>query len=79
MPAQRERTQSFSVSLPPELSKYYDDKRKELGTGGFAKVILAEHIATRETVAIKVMNKQHLAKKVRLSYFHRHCSIYILT
>lgn len=58
-----ERTSSISVSLPEELTKHYEDKKKELGSGGFAKVILAEHIATKEKVAIKIMDKALLAKK----------------
>ena len=35
-----------------------------VGSGGFAKVKLARHRMTGEKVAIKIMDKQHLAKTV---------------
>jgi len=59
----RESKQNFEIILPPEITRHYEDKNKELGSGGFAKVILCEHIATKEKVAIKVMNKQQLSLK----------------
>ena len=31
--ARQEKLQSFAVSLPQELSCYYEDKKKELGQG----------------------------------------------
>jgi hypothetical protein len=36
-----------------------------VGTGGFAKVKLARHRISGEKVAIKIMDKMHLAKTVR--------------
>lgn len=46
--------------LPPEIEDNFEDKHKKLGEGGFAKVLLAEHIPTGEKVAIKIMSKGHL-------------------
>jgi len=45
--------------LPPALSDYID-LNEQLGEGGFAKVILAEHRPTGQKVAIKIMNKAQL-------------------
>ncbi|PNI98929.1 MELK isoform 12, partial [Pan troglodytes] len=42
-----------------ELLKYYE-LHETIGTGGFAKVKLACHILTGETVAIKIMDKNTL-------------------
>ncbi|XP_064295121.1 maternal embryonic leucine zipper kinase isoform X2 [Phalacrocorax carbo] len=39
-----------------EILKYYE-LRETIGTGGFAKVKLAEHLLTGEKVAIKIMDK----------------------
>lgn len=38
-----------------------------VGSGGFAKVKLARHRLSGEKVAIKIMDKAHLAKTVRRS------------
>eukprot|EP00794_Sanderia_malayensis_P007224 gene7224-8032_t len=46
----------------------YEDKNIKLGEGGFAKVLLAEHIPTGQKVAIKIMNKEHLK---RMGDLHR--------
>jgi len=59
----KERKKNFNVVLPLELTERYEDLHKDLGAGGFAKVILAEHVITKEKVAIKVMNKAQLDKK----------------
>eukprot|EP00730_Choanoeca_flexa_P000254 TRINITY_DN10117_c0_g1_i1.p1 TRINITY_DN10117_c0_g1~~TRINITY_DN10117_c0_g1_i1.p1 ORF type:complete len:630 (+),score=160.06 TRINITY_DN10117_c0_g1_i1:116-2005(+) len=50
-----------SAKYPAEISSHYVVK-DTIGTGGFAKVKVARHRMTGEKVAIKVMDKAHLAK-----------------
>lgn len=42
------------------------DLEKTIGSGGFAKVKLATHVATGEKVAIKIMEKTTLGVSRRL-------------
>ena len=37
---QKEDSKSFKIILPPELSKYYEDKNKVLGSGNFAEILI---------------------------------------
>jgi len=64
-----EEDEDDSVYFPEELEVFYENKCTKLGSGSFAKVLLAEHKGTKEMVAIKVMNKGRMKKKNSLHRF----------
>lgn len=73
-------TNGFDVPNPPirrpvcdDISKYYHIHDKKLGEGGFAKVRLATHLATRQYVAIKCLDKIKLGPELPRIYNEIEC------
>lgn len=68
------------ISLDPplsnsidDISQYYHIHTKKLGEGGFAKVRLATHLATRQEVAIKCLDKVALGPELPRIYNEIEC------
>ena len=59
-----ENINKISNNLNNEMEKQIGDYilQKEIGSGGFAKVVLGIHIPTGEKVSIKIMDKIELLK-----------------
>lgn len=56
-----------------DICKYYYIHEKKLGEGGFAKVRLATHVATNESVALKVLDKVKLGPELPRIYNEIKC------
>lgn len=56
-----------------DISHYYHIHMKKLGEGGFAKVRLATHLATRQSVAIKCLDKSKLGPELPRIYNEIKC------
>lgn len=59
--------------MSDNISKYYHIHDEKLGEGGFAKVRLATHLATRQNVAIKCLDKIKLGPELPRIYNEIEC------
>lgn len=75
---QSNRQQGSSVNGPlptddEDICKFYHLHDKKLGEGGFAKVRLATHLATKQYVAIKCLDKVRLGPELPRIYNEVEC------
>lgn len=63
----------FGSSRCDDIFKHYHIHDKKLGEGGFAKVRLATHLATKQFVAIKCLNKAKLGPELPRIYNEIEC------
>lgn len=67
------RTPATEYEMFDDISNYYHVHDKKLGEGGFAKVRLATHLATRQPVAIKCLDKIKLGPELPRIYNEIEC------
>lgn len=66
-------TSSMKSNHIDDITNYYHIHEKKLGEGGFAKVRLATHLATRQYVAIKCLDKVKLGSELPRIYNEIEC------
>lgn len=65
--------ENMAQSKPEDICNYYHIHDKKLGEGGFAKVRLGTHLATRQNVAIKCLDKIKLGPELPRIYNEIEC------